>query len=88
MTENKGKLCVIWDWSGFRITLKSSFTTCLRFVSSANVRADKNRNTLVGFSQTVRLSSYKVLTNFVNSVQNLVRPINQNQNVTSNEHVP
>ena len=33
------------------------------FVSSANARKNKNGNTLVVFGQTVRLSSYKELTN-------------------------
>ena len=43
----------------FSLTLDNSFIICLRFDSPANVRKDKN--TSVDFSQTVRLSSNKLI---------------------------
>ena len=39
------------------------FATCLFFVSPANAKINKNSNTFVDFSQTLRLSRYKELTN-------------------------
>ena len=47
----------------FRSSLKNVFATCLFFVSPANAKKNKNSNTFVDFSQTLRLSRYKELTN-------------------------